>query len=110
MGSAAAEPAADDEEVAEGDAGGLGGTADTAFEDALPPKRRRYNRKRRPGQAAAQPAVDGEGAAVAELGAVGAGEAADREALLIPAHFAGAHVARVVRDGTGFRPILSPAL
>ena len=38
------------------------------------------------------------------------GEAADREALLIPAHFAGAHVARVVRDGTGFRPILSPAL
>ena len=38
------------------------------------------------------------------------GEAADREALLIPAHFGGNHVARVVRDGTGFRPILSPAL
>ncbi|MDH7974306.1 MBL fold metallo-hydrolase [Sphingomonas sp. AR_OL41] len=37
-------------------------------------------------------------------------EAADREALLIPAHFAGAHVARVVREGTGFRPILSSAL
>lgn len=38
------------------------------------------------------------------------GEAADREALLIPAHFGGAHVARVVRDGSGFRPILSPGI
>lgn len=38
------------------------------------------------------------------------GEAADSEALLIPAHFGGAHVARVVRDGTGFRPILSPSI
>ena len=38
------------------------------------------------------------------------GEAADREALLIPAHFGGAHAARVVRDGAGFRPILSPKI
>ena len=38
------------------------------------------------------------------------GEAADREALLIPAHFGGSHVARVVRDGTGFRPVLSPSI
>jgi glyoxylase-like metal-dependent hydrolase (beta-lactamase superfamily II) len=33
-------------------------------------------------------------------------EAADREALLVPAHFGGAHAARVVREGTGFRPVL----
>jgi glyoxylase-like metal-dependent hydrolase (beta-lactamase superfamily II) len=38
------------------------------------------------------------------------GEAADSEALLVPAHFGGAHVARVVRDGAGFRPDLSPSL
>lgn len=36
------------------------------------------------------------------------GDAADLEALLIPAHFGGSHVARVVREGSGFRPILSP--
>jgi glyoxylase-like metal-dependent hydrolase (beta-lactamase superfamily II) len=32
--------------------------------------------------------------------------AADRAALLVPAHFGGAHVARVLREGTGFRPVL----
>lgn len=36
-------------------------------------------------------------------------EAADSGALLIPAHFGGDHVVRVVRDDGGFRPILSPA-
>lgn len=29
----------------------------------------------------------------------------DREALLVPAHFGGEHVVRVVREGTNFRPI-----
>lgn len=38
------------------------------------------------------------------------GEAADSEALLIPAHFGGTHMARVVREGTGFRPILNPSV
>lgn len=33
-------------------------------------------------------------------------EAADREALLVPAHFGGIHCCRVRRDGDGFRPIL----
>jgi glyoxylase-like metal-dependent hydrolase (beta-lactamase superfamily II) len=33
-------------------------------------------------------------------------EAADREALLVPAHFGGVHCCRVSRDGDGFRPIL----
>lgn len=65
VGSAAAEPAADDEDAAEGDAGGHGPgkpvDQDSAFEDALPPKRRRYNRKRpRPGQGAPQEDADGE--------------------------------------------------
>jgi glyoxylase-like metal-dependent hydrolase (beta-lactamase superfamily II) len=32
--------------------------------------------------------------------------AAAREALLVPAHFGGSHRARVLRDGTGFRPVL----
>ena len=32
-------------------------------------------------------------------------EAADMEALLIPAHFGGRHFVRVVREGTGFRPV-----
>lgn len=34
--------------------------------------------------------------------------AASREALLIPAHFGGSHMARVLRDGSGFRPVLDP--
>lgn len=34
--------------------------------------------------------------------------AAEREALLIPAHFGGSHMARVLRDGSGFRPVLNP--
>ena len=34
--------------------------------------------------------------------------AAEREALLIPAHFGGSHMARVLRDGTGFRPVVAP--
>lgn len=34
--------------------------------------------------------------------------AASREALLIPAHFGGSHMARVLRDGSGFRPVLNP--
>ncbi|WP_439814774.1 MBL fold metallo-hydrolase [Zavarzinia sp. CC-PAN008] len=34
------------------------------------------------------------------------GRAADSQALLVPAHFGGAHVARVLRDGRGFRPVL----
>lgn len=33
-------------------------------------------------------------------------EAADSGALLVPAHFGGSHVARVLREGTGFRPML----
>jgi glyoxylase-like metal-dependent hydrolase (beta-lactamase superfamily II) len=32
--------------------------------------------------------------------------AASREALLIPAHFGGNHMARVLRDGSSFRPVL----
>lgn len=32
--------------------------------------------------------------------------AAKREALLVPAHFGGNHAARVLREGTGFRPVL----
>lgn len=34
--------------------------------------------------------------------------AASREALLIPAHFGGSHMARVLREGSGFRPVLNP--
>lgn len=37
-------------------------------------------------------------------------EAAREEALLVPAHFAGSHAARVVRDGKGFRPVLTGLL
>lgn len=32
-------------------------------------------------------------------------DAAQSEALIIPAHFGGDHMVRVVRDGTGFRPV-----
>lgn len=32
--------------------------------------------------------------------------AAAKEALLIPAHFGGTHTARILREGTGFRPVL----
>ena len=32
--------------------------------------------------------------------------AASREALLVPAHFGGSHMARDLREGTGFRPVL----
>lgn len=35
--------------------------------------------------------------------------AADREALMIPAHFGGNHMVRVLREGSGFRPVLNPA-
>lgn len=35
--------------------------------------------------------------------------AADREALLIPAHFGGSHMVRVLRDGNGFQPVLNPS-
>ncbi|MFN7399846.1 MAG: MBL fold metallo-hydrolase, partial [Sandaracinobacter sp.] len=31
--------------------------------------------------------------------------AVDEDAVLVPAHFAGAHVVRVRRDGAGFRPV-----
>lgn len=58
VGSAAAEPAADDEDFVEGDAGA--GKSDSAFEDAQQPKRRRYSRKR------PRPGADGGGAAAAE--------------------------------------------
>lgn len=34
--------------------------------------------------------------------------AADRAALLVPAHFGGSHVVRVLRQGAGFRPVLDP--
>lgn len=34
--------------------------------------------------------------------------AASREALLVPAHFGGNHMVRVLRDGSGFRPLLNP--
>ncbi len=34
--------------------------------------------------------------------------AADRAALGVPAHFGGSHVARVLREGTGFSPLLGP--
>ena len=33
-------------------------------------------------------------------------KAAAREALLVPAHFGGSHMARVLREGSGFRPVL----
>jgi glyoxylase-like metal-dependent hydrolase (beta-lactamase superfamily II) len=33
-------------------------------------------------------------------------EAADREALLVPAHFGGIHCCRVRRDGDAFLPVL----
>jgi glyoxylase-like metal-dependent hydrolase (beta-lactamase superfamily II) len=38
------------------------------------------------------------------------GQATDLEALLIPAHFGGDHLVRVAREGTGFRPVLSPSV
>jgi glyoxylase-like metal-dependent hydrolase (beta-lactamase superfamily II) len=34
--------------------------------------------------------------------------AASRQALLVPAHFGGSHMARVLRDGSGFKPVLNP--
>jgi glyoxylase-like metal-dependent hydrolase (beta-lactamase superfamily II) len=35
-------------------------------------------------------------------------DAAVREALVVPAHFGGQHVVRVMREGAGFRPVLRP--